>query len=83
MLHNAQVQQVKTQEISADEMWSCREKTENLPTKGVEGGGLLDLAEFSRQNRAAIWQRGWVSESMPSGKNWWSLQTDELPVLAD
>jgi hypothetical protein len=26
MLHNAQVQQVKTQEVSADEMWSFVEK---------------------------------------------------------
>ena len=42
MVHNAEVQQVKTDKIIGDEMWSFIKKTEELSARRCRNGRLLD-----------------------------------------
>ena len=42
MVHNAEVEQVKTNEIIGDEMWSYIKKAEELRSRRYRNGGLLD-----------------------------------------
>ncbi len=48
MVHNAQVQDVDTDAVVADELWSnAWKKTKTLLTTRARDGGLLDRIEFS------------------------------------
>ncbi len=42
MVHNAEVQQIKTDEIIGDEMWSFIKKTKELSARRCRNGRLLD-----------------------------------------
>ena len=46
LVHNAQVQAVQTEEVSADELWSFVSKNNSsMPPRRVRGWGLLDWGE--------------------------------------